>query len=69
MHGIHNIKTEKGVRTAVNYYTFNITGTQTVDKFMKIKEFFFGEDKYFISLFLVWDFFIKVWKKMVTRYC
>jgi hypothetical protein len=63
MHGVHNIKTEKEVHKTVNYFTFNITGTQTVDKFRKIKEFAFGENKYFISLFLVWDFFQKVMEK------
>jgi hypothetical protein len=68
-HGIHNIKTKKEVHTAMKYYTFNITGTQTVDKFRKIKKFVFGENKYFISLFLVWEFFRKVWKKMIRRYC
>jgi len=70
MHDIHNIKTEKEVHPAVNYSTFvNITGTQAVDKFKKIKELVSGENKYFISLFLVWEFFRKVWKKMIPREC
>jgi hypothetical protein len=51
MHGLHSIKTEKEVHTAVNYSTFNNTGAQRVDEFRKIKEFVFGEKKYFISLF------------------
>lgn len=57
MNGIQNINTEKEVRTAANYSTFiNITGTQTVDKFRKTKEFVSGENEFFISLFLVWEF-------------
>ena len=57
MNGIHKIKTKKEVRMAANYSTFiNITGTQTVDKFRKTKEFVSGENEYFISLFLVWEF-------------
>jgi hypothetical protein len=69
MHGVHNIKTEKEVHKAVNFFTFNFTGTRMVDKFRKITEFVFGENKCFISLFLVWDFFRKVWIKMIPRYC
>ena len=64
MHGIHNVETEKEVHTAVNYSTLiNVTGTQAVDNFRKIREFVSGVNKYFISLFLVWEFFRKVWKK------
>jgi len=70
MHGIHSIKTEKEAHAAVNCCTFiNITGTQTVHKLRKIKETVSGESNYFISLFLVWEFFRKVWKKMIPRYC
>jgi len=62
--------TEKKVHPAVNYSTFiKITGTQAVDKFRKMKELVSGESKYFISLFLVWEFFRKLWKKTIPRQC